>query len=46
MTKFLAVLLAAGAVAAVSAPAQAHHAFASEYDIDKPITLKGTLTRL
>jgi len=27
-------------------PAQAHHAFASEYDIDKPITLKGVLTRL
>jgi hypothetical protein len=27
-------------------PAMAHHAFASEYDIDKPITLQGKLTKL
>lgn len=26
--------------------AVAHHAFAAEYDIDKPITLKGTLTKV
>ena len=26
-------------------PAMSHHAFAAEYDIDKPVTLKGTLTR-
>ena len=26
-------------------PAFSHHAFAAEYDIDKPITLTGTLTK-
>jgi hypothetical protein len=27
-------------------PAFAHHAFASQFDIDKPITLKGRLTKI
>jgi len=30
----------------VAATASAHHAFATEYDIDKPATLKGTLTKI
>ena len=38
-------LLAAGALCAVQ-PAQAHHAFAAEYDSDKPLTLTGTLAKL
>ena len=42
----LIAALATALTGAGTAPAQAHHAFASEYDIDKPITLKGTLTRL
>jgi hypothetical protein len=43
--KITLVLLAAGALCAVQ-PAQAHHAFAAEYDVAKPVELKGTLTRM
>ena len=38
----LAVL---GAVLA-AAPAMAHHSFAAEYDSKKPVTLKGTVTKV
>ena len=34
------------AVAAASTPALAHHAFAAEFDADKPIDLKGTVTKI
>ena len=44
-TKIYLVLLVAGGLSAVQ-PTQAHHAFAAEYDIDKPVTLTGTLTRM
>jgi uncharacterized protein DUF6152 len=44
-TKIILVLLAAGAVCTVR-PALAHHAFAAEYDSDKPVTLTGTLTKM
>ena len=27
-------------------PGSAHHAFAAEYDADKPVTLRGTLTKM
>jgi len=45
-TGLLIAALTTSLVGAGALPAQAHHAFASEYDIDKPITLKGVLTRL
>ena len=44
-TKILLVLLAAGALWAVQ-PAQAHHAFAAEYDEKKPVTLTGIVTKM
>jgi hypothetical protein len=43
-TRIVLVLLAAAALYAVR-PVQAHHAFAAEYDVAKPLELKGTLTK-
>ena len=42
-------LIAAVAVLAVTVlgrSALAHHSFAAEYDIDKPVTLRGTITKV
>jgi hypothetical protein len=39
------VVMAAVLCALVAAPLWAHHAFSSEFDVAKPITLKGTLTK-
>jgi len=40
------VLLAAGVVSWGAAPAVAHHAFAAEFDSNKPVTLTGTITKV
>ena len=41
-----AVLLAGTALAAAVAPASAHHSFAAEFDSARPVTLKGTVSRI
>jgi uncharacterized protein DUF6152 len=40
---FVAVALFGGAA---TTPSLAHHAFASEFDVDKPIDLRGTVTKV
>jgi hypothetical protein len=40
------LLIVCVAVIASAIPARAHHAFAAEFDRDKPITLTGTVTKL
>ena len=40
------VLIVAGALFLAALPARAHHSFAAEFDIDKPIKLQGVLTRM
>src|SRR5580692_8530024 len=42
MSKLAVVLLALATVA----PTWAHHAFAAEFDADKPVKLEGTVTRM
>ena len=44
--KGIGALLTAAAILASVASIAAHHSFAAQFDRDKPITLKGTVTRL
>lgn len=40
------VFLAGCALALMALPALAHHSFAAEYETSKPLTLKGTVTKV
>ncbi|OLB62613.1 MAG: hypothetical protein AUI11_04860 [Acidobacteria bacterium 13_2_20CM_2_66_4] len=44
MKHMLCVGFALAAVIAIAVPLRAHHAFAAEFDIEKPINLRGTVT--
>ena len=46
MNKSLIGLLGVIALLLMSTPVAAHHSFAAEFDIDKPIMLRGTLVRM
>jgi len=46
MKKALLVLGTVGLALLAAAPARAHHAFAAEFDSEKPIKLKGTVTKM
>src|SRR5262245_29111767 len=46
MKRIVAGLVFAVAVFAYTAPLFAHHAFAAEFDEKKPMTIKGTLTKV
>ena len=45
MHRNLAVATTAIVLALVAAPLRAHHAFSAEFDVTKPLTLKGTLSK-
>jgi hypothetical protein len=44
--RFLEILMLISLFLAAAAPLAAHHAFAGQFDINKPITLMGTVTKV
>ena len=46
MRRLLTVLAIVGSLVLLNTHTWSHHAFSSEFDIDKPISLRGTITRM
>ena len=46
MKKLFIIAVAAGGLLLAHVPAWAHHAFGAEFDADKPIKFKGTVTKM
>ena len=44
-TTLLAMMVGVGVLAAAQ-PVRAHHAFAAEYDVNAPVTLRGTVVKM
>ena len=44
--KHLSLFISAALLAVISVPVIAHHSFASEFDINRPIELEGVVTRM
>ena len=42
----LRVLIAGLALLSIAGPAAAHHAFAAEFDVDQPVKINGTVTKV